>query len=600
MKKIYTIAALFASMTFQSCSDLMTELNPNNTTSDQYWTNLSETNATLTTVYNALYHHALLTIEGSTLSSDMGYPGYGRNGNPTNAALTIYYDHVYNSSSPHIGDKWAALYDGIKRANQVIEALGNLESNGTTSPDNAEFISQMAQARFFRGLFHFYLYSVYNKGEVIYFDFVPKKYEDFYQTVSTPERVLEGFREDLVYAYENLPVSYAGKDLGRITKGAAATILGISHVYESEFTQAEPYFEDVINNCGYSLASAEDLFSAKTGELTSESIFEICYSSGLKPELDLYDEHSLTNRLGATYTFQSFTVPSWLLNAYQNEEMDMLDPRNTVENAYTVVGKEVFPRTTRIMPLRGSAMIVSMECEDVPYYLSEMATESAQLKVSDRNAVAYYKKYTNWDIASAEDQAGEGRNKSGKNVTVNRLSEVYLLYAECLIEKGEVDEALKYINAIRKRWGLVLRGPSNGDATRTYDEVTYDAESLMKLLMYTEKPLELSAEGHFIRNIDLRRWNIAIENYEKLSEDTYVMLPYSYIATKDKNPANGKFTITTKTKSFMQPEVGDEAKGIPRVADYYTPASKNYNIAGAGYWPIPLLEVQNNPNLYKK
>ncbi len=598
MKNIYTIAALVASMTFQSCSDMMTELNPNNTTSDNYWKNLDETNSTLTSVYNALYNHALLTIEGSTLSSDMGYPGYGRNGNTTNTALTIYYDHTFTSSSPHITDKWAALYEGIKRANQVIEGLENLENQGSVSVDNKEYISQMAQARFFRGLFHFYLHSVYNNGNIIYYDFVPKNNSDFYQSLTPAAEVQERFREDLVYAYENLPISYSSKDAGRITKGAAATILGISHVYASEFIEAEPYFEDVINNCGYSLASAEDLFTSKTGELTCESIFEVCYSAGLKPELGNYDEHSLTNRLGATYTYQSFTVPSWLLNSYQNEEMDMLDPRNTVTNAFKVVGKEVFPRTSRVMPLRGSSMIASIDCEDVPYYLSEMTTESAQLKVSDNNGVAYYRKYTNWDSVSKEDEAGEGRNKSGKNVTVNRLSEVYLLYAECLLERGEVDEALKYINAIRKRWGLVLRGPSNGDATRTYDEVAYSEETLMDLLRYVEKPLELSAEGHFIRSIDLRRWNIAKDNFLKLSEDTYVLLSYSYIATKDKNPTNGKYTITTTKKSFMQPENG-EAKTVPRVGDYYKPAAENYDVAGAGYWPIPLAEVQNNPNLYK-
>ena len=188
MKKIYTIAALVASMTFQSCSDMMTELNPNNTTTDQYWENLDHTNATLTSVYNALYHHDLLTIETSTLTSDMGYPGYGRNGNTTNTALTIYYDHTYTSSSDDVAGKWAALYTGIFRANQVIEALENLVKEGTVLADSKEYISQMAQARFFRGLFHFYLHSVYNKGNIIYFDFVPKQQSDYYQSLTYREK----------------------------------------------------------------------------------------------------------------------------------------------------------------------------------------------------------------------------------------------------------------------------------------------------------------------------------------------------------------------------------------------------------------------------
>ena len=46
---------------------------------------------------------------------------------------------------------------------------------------------------------------------------------------------------------------------------------------------------------------------------------------------------------------------------------------------------------------------------------------------------------------------------SGKNITVNRLSDVYLMYAECLLETtNDITTALEYINKVRERWALPL------------------------------------------------------------------------------------------------------------------------------------------------
>ncbi len=59
----------------------------------------------------------------------------------------------------------------------------------------------------------------------------------------------------------------------------------------------------------------------------------------------------------------------------------------------------------------------------------------------------------------------------------------------------------------------VLIGKSEqGEFKRyTYDEKEYAASDVMNHLMYVERPLELCMEGHAIRVIDLRRWNITKE-----------------------------------------------------------------------------------------
>ncbi|MFR9519394.1 MAG: RagB/SusD family nutrient uptake outer membrane protein [Rikenellaceae bacterium] len=601
MKKIYNIAiVLFSLSAINSCSDFLVQTDPNSISAETYWNDLGETNATLSSVYNILYHEEILTIEGSVLAADMGYPGYGRTGNPTNLTLAAYYYHTFVNTSDKVTDKWAALYTGIFRANQAIEALESLIENEVVTEDNEEWIYQMGQAKFFRGVFHFYLHSVFNKGDIIYYDSTPKTDADYYKSLTPSSEVIPLFRRDLTEAYNMLPVSWSSNsDLGRVTMGTAATILALSYMYEEEWDNAKIYLEVVINDCGYSLASPDIMFTAASGELTSESIFEICYSSGLKTDLDEYDDNSLTHALGNTYSTSSFTLPAWIVDAYQKEAIDPLNSINWVTDIEVVDGEPVEYERLRRMSWRGSSMIASPIDEDMPYYLSPSTTEN--ITINKNSSIGFYRKYTNWDIVESEADSGEGKNRSGKNITINRLSEVYLLYAECMLEKGDVTTALEYINKIRKRWGLVLRGTTDQtgeDATQyTHDDVTYDVAMLTDTLRFAEKPLELSAEGHFIRNIDLRRWGVGQERFAALAKESYYLYGYTYISIANKETG----TTTTKTSCYTQRLPGDDTSEVANstfVIEDYRMAAQNYTDEDDGWWPIPLLEEQNNPNLY--
>lgn len=530
----------------------------------------------------------MLSIEEMTLCSDMGYPGYGRNGNPTDETLAAYYNHTYTKSFAGVSNKWAALYTGIFRANQTIEALNLLAERGQVM--NEEWKNQMAQARFFRGLFHFYLHSVFNNGEVIIFDSVPKSDEDYHKSVSTADKVQKFFREDLKYAYENLPANYGAKS-EKVTKGTAATILGTSYLYSEDFDKAIIYFNDVINNkeYGYELVDDMSLMFTTAGEFNKESIFEINYQLGVHPELSAFDENGTTNRLGYTSSTQLFTLPCWITDLYQTEKMNPNDERNRIhyidEN-----GEE--RDSLRSISLRASAMIAVGQDDNTPYYLKPHT--SANLSVNEKTAIGYYRKYSNWDIIDDEKNLPDGERKSGKNVIVNRLADVYLMYVECMLRKDnpDVTEALKYINLIRDRWALELLGtPAQNpsfSSKKAYNGVVYDAETLFKQLQNVERPLELSAEGHALRFIDLRRWGIAKERYTNLSKEVYHLAPRMV-------PGVSK----PKNRIWLRKGNSPENLFYPELQDYKL-AAQNYDEARNGYWPIPLLEEQNNPNLYKK
>ncbi len=593
MKKRILLYASMACLGLTSCFDSFEDANPNRVTfSDVAWTTLEDSEAGVTSIYNALYSDYLLTIKEFALCSDMGYPGYGRNGTPSNSSLYIYYYQTYSNSASTVSSKWSALYTGIFRTNQLIASLNAMLEDGMTQSET--WIEQMAQARFFRGLFHFYLHSTFNNGEVIIFDFVPNG-SSYYQPVSSYDKVLEFFREDLQYAYENLPESYSPNN-GQVTKYAAATNLGMSYLYEGEYSDAMKYFEDVINNGGYKLVDDMDLLFTTAGELNDESIFEICYTLGLNSELAWSDSASSTNQLGYTGTTNSFTLPFWITDLYQNEAVNTKDIRNYID--------EDIDGDLRSMPLRAAAMIATVQDDESMWYLETPTSDVVSVGVD--NAVGYYRKYSNWDIIDAESNLPDGSWKSGKNVTVNRLADVYLMYAECLIETGDITNALYYMNLIRDRWALVLLGraednPQFSEADYDFNKINYhlDADLLRTQLREVDRPLEMSVEGHATRFIDLRRWgaDYATNRFADLSIERYGLTYRTVVDPDGDTGTRTRWNVWLKSMEWI------EDNGNPINTEMtcdYIQAAQNYKASSHSYWPIPLVEEQCNPNLYNK
>lgn len=566
-------------------NEFLTEENPNLISTDTYWTNLSETGATLNSVYQTLHRNDLLNKFEEMLRSDMGYPGYGR---PFAQNTEESYLHLYTGSSEQVLGKWQNAYLGIFRANQVIGALEALEISDN---EEAEWNSQMAQARFFRGLFHFYLYTSYNDGKIIIRDKVPLSSMDFDKGLSSKEEVIAFVRADLEFAYNNLYKlgEYPDGDLARATSGAAATILGTTYLYELDYNNAMIYFDDVINNHGYALETDLSKMFTTAGEFNSESIFEINFSKE-QARLDLapWEGDSGTNWINVrTAQTRSAVGPAWAVNAYKTEPMDPLDSRNyfTDQDDNLVL---------RPVPLRCSAMMAVVDDNATTYYLDGTTSEYGRFGGTSWG-YGWWKKYQNYDIVKTESELPGGQAYSSKNITLNRLSDVMLMQAECKIKTGDVDGALELINDIRKRWGLILLG-NGSEPGHTYDDITYNAASLMQHLMRVEKPLEMSVEGHNIRFLDFQRWaksdDYSFEDrLTELANEVYYGVNFTYYNfTTEK--------IVNRT-NFVRLVGGDTPPAENHVVvDYeYNTSSLNYNDEEQGTYPIPFDEVTSNPNI---
>ncbi|MDV7185854.1 RagB/SusD family nutrient uptake outer membrane protein [Lutibacter sp. TH_r2] len=577
----FTLFLLIA-FTMLSCSDeFLEQTNPNELSTDSFWTSVTDLNLGLVATYKAFSDADNYKFVEEINRSDLSWgSGYQR---PFNT--NEQYLQTFNEASIAGSQKWAQLYTTIFYANQVIEAYERLTGTLSTG-DEEEALAIYAQAKFLRAYMYFILNTSYNNGDVIIMDKIPVTEAEFYNDVSPSEDVKAFYRADLEFAMENLPASWEATEKGRVTSGAAEAILGQSYLYDGKFDVAADYFENVINNYGYSLTENIGSNFTTMDELNEESILEVVRSTDFNSDLNQWDWRdtgatSVQKQLTAIGGWWGAVAANWLIQEYRNDPIDTSDPRNEV---YDEDGN--FERY-RDVSLRTSWSVAIVEDRDLEYYGYPTTAEAANFNIF---MTCFWRKHTNWDLGfESEEALSPGKVRSGVNDRLLRLAEIYLQYAECQIEMGNIDEALLYINKVRRRSGVQLLGPvgSGEYPLNDHDNLTYDAESLMEHLRYKEYPLELSCEGNGNgRNIDLRRWGVKKQRFEELSQRRYDALHYTFVDSEG----------TTKTRwSSMIVEVDPSSPDVEPGVNEFEDAAINYQENEHAYWKIPTSELITNP-----
>lgn len=576
---INILAAILLVVSFSSCDDFLTKNNPNEMTTEQFWANLDDCQTGLNAVYNQFRNSGLLELGSNINRSDLSYPGFGR---PN--ATDEYYLQTFNSGSAAPNRQWENLYKGIFRANQVIAGLNGILDEMESESQIERWNNLMGEARFFRGLFHYWTYSAFNEGKIIIFDFVPETIDDFSQPLQKDaQEVRKFFMADLLYAYNKLESKMEQKasSKGKVTKGTAASFIGQSYLYEAEYDSAAYYLRDVIDSGAYSLADPSEN-STTHGEFNDESILEISYDLNFKPELDQWNPMGTSNSYGTVFSpvggWRGVIPSCWLIMAYREDAIDTQHPMNKI-NYIDENGNELV--RNRDFSIRSSYSVSLADDRDLEYY----GKTTAQSAPFNNLETAYFRKLTNWDIVGGENELND---RSGVNYRVMRYADVLLMYAECLIQGGQneggVEKAISYINEVRGRSYLRLLGTKLTD--NDYDEVSYTANSLMEFLM-DERALELCLEGFMSRQIDLRRWGITKQRFEDLSKIQYHGEKYETVDEDGEDLVRDRAILRD----------GSDTIDPNQTLVDYVQAAQNYVESFHAYWPIPTSETNSNPNL---
>ena len=525
------IAIGIASLTSYSCGGLLDEVNPNTITDEAFWRSEDDFTKGLMATYNTLQ-------QGYVMGGNTATSGHA----PSDIAISSPWDqgnielneYMVNDVTHIVTNKWHQLYTGIFRANQVLE---NLQSSDLPDPFKLQI---EAESRFLRGLFYFWLATSYNNGEVIIHTSIPKTTEEFYKPVSAKSEVYVLIMEDLRFAKGNLPRTRNTANLGRATWGAATSILGQVYLYEKMFPEANVEFKELIDSNLYQLVPDINWNFDMEHEHNVESIFEVNFSDVVKPGETPHHATTRASRYAPQEAGGDRNVePAY--NLIQMYKRDPIDPSNPIN-----VGQQYSQRALASIVFKGDGQrFYQRPSSDFPFIVQQEA---------------HVKKFQNWTWAEEPVE-----DRSGINERVVRLADVYLMYAETVLEtSGNVAEAMEFINRVRRRSGVLPLQVSD-----------YNAEELMTHLRRVERPLELSFEGHMIRWQDIRRWGIVEEILNELSQITYRSLP------------NGLREAT--------PE--DLADPDAILIKQFVLARQNYNSTEDDFFPIPNQEAITNNRL---
>jgi len=470
MKTIYTKAVLtllLVAVFAMGCkkSDLTT-VNPNAQTTQTFWQNASDAVKGINAVYGSLI------IDGSY----MRFSPIVENTRGDDATSYSPWDQIYNMGKFNMqstGDgvlfSWTAYYQGILRANEVLKYVPAINMD-------AELKKRvLGQAYFLRALYYFHLADFYKNVPM---PLVPAgSSADYFQKQQPQDVVWAQVISDFKAAEGMLPTTYSGLSpdgqIGRATKGAASAYLGKTYLFTKKYAEAAAEFKSVIDMGTYSLvANYYDNFFANN-ENNSESIFEVQFSTvaggtdlgwGGDPSSGWGRTSARAITFGAaSFGFTDVQPTPALYNEYLQEKTTSggVDPRLDVTMYYNKPGEKLYNQDFAAR-YAGSSSLNALFCH----------------------------KYENGDSG----QADEYDWRSGINERLMRYADVLLMYAECLNELGQTNDAYQYIQKVRNRVGLpnlatVKPGMSQAE---------------MREQIGHERFLEFSLEGH--RFDDIRRW----------------------------------------------------------------------------------------------
>lgn len=532
--------------------DLLETAPYNAVSSSNIWSSANLATLAVNGIYNTMLENS-----GEEYQNSVGQGNYFGLDAHTLSALDPTVSPRSNWSSTHklllgnasSGDSifslaWRQLYEGISRANAVID---NIDSVPDMAP---ELCAQYkAEAKFLRAYFYYRL-NCFFRGVPLYLKSTPVN--EFNKPRNSESEVWEAIINDLTDAINepNLPGKYNAGDpnYGRVTKGAAYALRGKTYLWMKEYEKAEYDFKKV-GEQGFSLFQGEykQLFKEKN-EQCPEMVFSIqCY------EKDTYG-----NQMSFKYGSRITSGSGW--NDFYGDA-DFIDTYETVDGKpfnwddYIPGYSSMSPVARSVFFLRdglnsgngnfGGADYKSLKSKMADYgssfskYLDQ--GNEARIKAVYENRdprlmqtyITPYSEYLGspngveyiytlrWpfiqnDISEPFDLrsdtakyfyylvrkfVSEGnellyREYSPIDVPIIRYADVLLSLAEALNEQGKTNEAIPYVNMVRKRAGVALLN-SNSYTTVTGKE---DLRNRIR----REKRWELACEGTLY--FDELRW----------------------------------------------------------------------------------------------
>jgi len=186
-------------------------------------------------------------------------------------------EFLITSSNNYVNTAWATLFGIVQESNVIISRIDAVQFS-----DEKLKQQYLAEAKFLRAFAHFHLVRLF--GEIpLHTEEILNPADAFSEGKATVEEVYVTIIQDAKDAIENLPASYDANNVGRVTKGAAHTLLGEVYLTRKQYAEAASNFLEV-TKLGYSLMPDYASCFDPNSKNNAESVFEVQFDQAIEGE----------------------------------------------------------------------------------------------------------------------------------------------------------------------------------------------------------------------------------------------------------------------------------------------------------------------------
>lgn len=420
-----------------------------------------------------------------------------------------YYNFAQTPSDEAATTVWGRYYITIARANSVIANADKAVSDATVAN------IYKAEARFNRAYAYFNLVRDFGGIPIIKEEITSLAQADaIYAPNASIQDIYNVIEEDLQFAENNLPPTWSGDDLGRITSGAAKALLGKVYLTMAGLPlNNAPCYQKAVDKLNEVASPAgETLYNFGLLPIFSDA-FSISNKRNKEVVFSFSYFYSSASPDGSLYPF--FLFPVGLVDGDEQTrfgytpEFYELYENNDTRRDFTVVSRYMFTGNANIGAVAGDSIIYDASSH---HYRIQRTGE-----IFGNSNIYTGAAYGKLDRVARP--AGSIPWGYSTDLIELRYADVLLCLAEALNETGKTSESLLLLNRVRARAQASAYLLGSQDQLRTE--------------IRKERRLELT--GEFTTVYDIRRWGT-------LESEIAAMTP-SQIINNALNPYSPKLNL---------------------------------------------------------
>lgn len=549
------ILIIFTLVAFNACNDDFLERPPLDTlTNDNFWQSEAHLRSAANSLYSALSGKDLLNMFESM-------------GETAPWAITTAYRTIgagnYSTDIAQVNNIWVRAYYNIGRCNYF---LNNYKR--ATAVTEAVRERYAAEALFFRAYDYWLLTTLF--GDVPYITSELNVYSpDVFRGRDSKTTIIDSIAADLEQSYKKLPafIQPASAEFGRISQGAALTLLSRIYLYNERWNEAAGAARRAMS-LGYTLYSTGDKandyrnlfnFTGRASRVAANQETILAYVYNFDLGEDARTSHNLSRELWVPNDYSRFTPTKRMIETWLTADGKVWNPASV--STYEQVFENRDPRMKQSILAPNTAW--EGRKDGNPNNTNTSVFTYPKFS-NDKDGCMTYSGYYLYKYVEPS-KVGQV-SQDDNDIIYFRYAEVLLNYAEARERAGALTQATldSTINLLRNRVGMVPLQLS-----------ALPAGSDIRKEIRRERTVELFFEGH--RYPDLIRWREA----EVLGEDLLG------VNRRWLDPAKLPAGILTTLK---WKNVGGDQYLIIESGRTFNPA-KHYLLS------LPFTQMQRNPNL---